>query len=130
MSHPAPLSAPDQGEARDHIAELPPGPSVATSYSDDAAIHNAHQSSDYAHLSPEVSHSSGPQHGSHSNVDLAMFDPSGVNQLGRRLSRISQESEDKKIPDLRSAQSELSNDTAVGEDSFNLEKTLKNLFQK
>lgn len=129
MSDLAPLSAPGHDEERDHVPELPLGPSVAGAYAN-AAVHNARQSSDSAHSSPKVPHSPGPHHGSHSNVDLAMFDPSGVNQLARTLSRMSQQSEGKKIPGPRSIKSESSNHTAVDEDSFDLEKTLRGLLQK
>ena len=105
MSDLAPLTSPGQGEERDHVPELPLGPSVAGAYAN-AAIHNARQSSESVNSSPVIQHSPGPHHGSHSNVDLAMFDPAGVNRLGRTLSRMSQEpAEGTKVPGPRSLES-------------------------
>ena len=99
---------------RDEVPELPLGPSIAGAYAN-AALHNHthHQHSSSAEsqysqsqspgTSPVLPHSPGPQMhsppthhasphaGSHSNVDLTMFDPEGMNRLGRTLSRMSQE---------------------------------------
>ncbi|GJE91326.1 pleiotropic drug resistance ABC transporter, partial [Phanerochaete sordida] len=129
MSDLAPLTSTAQGEERDRVPELPLGPSVAGAYAN-AALHNAHHAPASPDVSPVIQHSAGPHHGSHSNVDLAMFDPAGVNRLGRTLSRMSQEpAEATKVPGTRSIESESSHGTAVDE-SFSLEKTLKDLLQK
>ena len=156
MSDLAPLSAPGQGEERDEVPELPLGPSIAGAYAN-AALHNHthHQHSSSAEsqysqsqspgTSPVLPHSPGPQMhsppthhasphaGSHSNVDLTMFDPEGMNRLGRTLSRMSQEQHvgemARKVPGGSRSVASSSNETAV-DDAFDLEKTLKDLIQK
>ena len=116
MADPAQLSA---GEERDKVPELPLGSSYAH-----AAIHDhdARRSED----STSEKHTHGP-HCNHSTVDVGFFDPAGVHQLGRTLSRMSQ---DPGATHHGHSEAASSIETVVNDEKFSLEKVLKDRLQK
>ena len=79
--------------------------------------------------SPPTHHAS-PHAGSHSNVDVGFFDPAGVHQLGRTLSRMSQDQGAQGTQQERRSVASSSVKTAVDGDKFSLEKVLQDMLQK
>ena len=117
------ISDPDQlarGEADDAVPELPLGPTVAGAYVN-AAVHNATHS-------PKVSHER-PHHGrprsNSRGVEIDMFDPSGVGELRREMSRMSN------AQSFHSHHSERSSEgTLTTEGRFDFAKCLRDVLQK
>lgn len=101
--------ASDAGEGRDHVADLPPG-------SPNAAPHKGERSPALSNNPPGTPLHG---HGHHSTVSVDFFDPAGVNQLGRTLSRMSQS-----LQTQRTQSTTSSNETAI-DPKFDLEKTLR-----
>lgn len=121
MSDPEQLA---QGEAQDAVPELPLGPSILGSQVN-AAIHNATHSPKH---SPQISHHH-PTHlrNNSSHVDVGFFDPEGVGELRRTMSRVSGVVAPT-TPKPEPAASSLSDATLDG--SFDFEKVLRDVMRQ
>ena len=120
MADPAQLSS--TGEERDKVPELPHGAYTHTATHD----HETRRSGES--MNEKHTHQHGP-HCSHESVDVGFFDPAGVHQLGRTLSRMSQDQAVGQQQEHRSVASS-SVETAVDGDKFSLEKVLQDMLQK
>ncbi|EMD36973.1 hypothetical protein CERSUDRAFT_114880 [Gelatoporia subvermispora B] len=123
---PAELEQGHSLEERDHVPELPGGPSVAAAYGN-AAIHNLLESDSPSGNSSE--RPAPPKQPSH--VDVGFFDREGVNELRRNISRLS-ESLGQEQPRPSSGRSEgasvFSDDTLIpGDGPYDLEKALRTI---
>ncbi|CAL1709796.1 unnamed protein product [Somion occarium] len=109
-----------QGEAIDFVPELPLVPPVPSATHHHHHLHTHHPSKD------ERPHN--PRQPSHTrSVDIEFFDPSGVGELRRTLSRVSTERGQAIAP---SQISEVSDDTLTSEAQFDLEKCMREFVQK
>lgn len=115
------------GEERDQVSELPHSPTMPSAHP--SALADSSRVSQES-VNEKASHTH-TQHCNHSNVDVGFFDPAGVHQLGRTLSRtLSRMSQDQAAihaPGRSVASS--SNETIVN-DGFSLEKTLGDLLKR
>lgn len=117
------IQDPDQlarGESSDALPELPLGPSVAGAYVN-AAIHNAAYSPKSIHETPHNVR----RHSVSRSVEIDMFDPSGVGELRRAMSRMSN------VPSIHSHQSHPSSEgTLTHEGRFDLAKVLRDFLSE
>ncbi|KAH9941401.1 pleiotropic drug resistance ABC transporter [Amylocystis lapponica] len=120
---------PDQltkAEGSDIVPELPLGPSVAGAHAN--TVYNAHDHS------PASSRGTSPvRHGSTSRVDIGHFNPAGVEELRRTMSRMS--ADQGKVTEEKASgrdrQSYVSEATLLpGEGPFDFERSLRQLIKK
>lgn len=114
-----------QNEEQDAVPELPLGPSVLGAYGN-VAFHNATHSPEH---SPQLSHHRPAQlrNNSGSHVDVGFFDPEGVGELRRTLSRVSAAASTT-APKPENGISSMSEATLDG--SFDFEKVLRDIMRQ
>lgn len=118
MSDPEQLA---QSEAQDAVPELPLGPSILGAYGN-AALHNATHPPDH---SPQLSfHRPTHMRNNSSHVDVGFFDPEGVGELRRTMSRAS----GVQAPKPENRESSMSEATLDG--SFDFEKVLRDVMRQ
>lgn len=118
--------------ANDNLPELPLGTSTAAAYAD-AAIHNV--ITDLSH--PQAESSDHNETRSARHVDIGHFDPSGVNELRRAMSRASGVSSgrraDAQSVSRQPTRSDATSDEGTltpGDGPFDFEKTLKTVMRR
>ncbi|KAH9927376.1 pleiotropic drug resistance ABC transporter [Amylocystis lapponica] len=118
------------GEDSDTVPALPLGPSVLAAHGN-AAFHNAHTHNP----SPYPSQGPGPSPGSTSHVDIGHFNPSGVDELRRTMSRVSADQGQSVHTKEKEAAGERQSYTSEatlrpGEGPFDFERALRQVIKK
>ncbi|OBZ76087.1 Brefeldin A resistance protein [Grifola frondosa] len=117
-------------EGDDRVPELPSGTSVAAAYGG-AAIHNLAHNHDHG-LSAVEEHRLRLTRTTSSHVDVGFFDPAGVEELRRTLSRMSSATGAERALAAKTSQrsSAISDVTLATEAPFDLEKVCRDVIRK
>lgn len=121
MSNPQQL---DQTEIQEKVPQLPLGPSVAGAAVNAAVENQSNNSPRPSHSRPYAVH-----HGSRSRVDVDFFDPEGVDDLRRTLSRSTDRARPP-VPGGAPSISRNSDDTAFETGKFDFEKVLRDVVRQ